>query len=48
MHRYIFTVWALPVEKLDVPDTASPAVIGFNLNALALASAKITATYVTE
>lgn len=48
MHRYVFTVWALPVEKLDVPDSASPAVIGFNLNAMALASAKITVTYVTE
>ncbi len=48
MHRYIYTVWALPVERLDVPDNASPAVIGFTLNASALASAKITATYVTE
>lgn len=48
MHRYVFTVWALPVEKLDVTDTTSAALIGFQLNALALAKAKITATYVTE
>lgn len=47
MHRYVFTVWALPVEKLELADTASAAHAGFLLNAMALASAKITATYVT-
>ncbi len=47
MHRYIFTVWALPVEKLELPDSATAANAGFMLNAMALASAKITATYVT-
>lgn len=48
MHRYIFTVWALPVSKLDVPDTASPSMVGFNLKAMALASVKRTVTFVTE
>ena len=48
MHRYVFTVWALPVEKLELPDTASPANAGFMLKATALASARLTATYVTE
>lgn len=45
MHRYQFTLWALPVEKLDVSDSASSAVVGFTLNALALAKATLTATY---
>lgn len=48
MHRYVYTVWALPVAKLDVPDNATAATIGFMVNAMALAKAKITATYVTE
>lgn len=30
-HRYIFAVHAVDVEKLDVPEDASPAVLGFNL-----------------
>jgi Raf kinase inhibitor-like YbhB/YbcL family protein len=40
-HRYIITVYALPMEKLDVPDDASPAMAGFNLNAAALAKASL-------
>lgn len=44
-HRYVFTVYALKVEKLDVPANASAAMIGFALNANALAKAEITATY---
>ena len=35
MHRYVFTVWALPVEKLDLPDGATAANAGFMLNAMA-------------
>ena len=31
MHRYKFTVWALPVEKLEVPDDASCALVSFML-----------------
>lgn len=45
MHRYQFTVWALPVEKLQVPDNANAAVIGYTLNASALAKKTLTATY---
>lgn len=45
MHRYQFTVWALPTPTLGVPDGASAAVVGFMLNANALAKATLTATY---
>ncbi len=45
MHRYQFTVWALPEASLVVPDGASAAVVGFMLNATALAKATLTATY---
>lgn len=44
-HRYNFTVYALKVEKLEIPANASPAVIGFNVNANALGKAKLTGTY---
>ncbi|HYD43357.1 MAG TPA: kinase inhibitor [Anaeromyxobacter sp.] len=44
-HRYVFTVFALKVDRLDVPEDASPALIGFMTRANALASAKLTATY---
>lgn len=45
MHRYQFTVWALPTKTLGVPASASAAVVGFHLNAAALGKAKLTATY---
>jgi len=48
MHRYQFTVWALPMETLPVDDNTSSAVVGFMLNANALDKARITATYVRE
>jgi len=44
-HRYVFTVFALKVARLDVPPVASCALVGFNLNALALAKASFTAYY---
>jgi Raf kinase inhibitor-like YbhB/YbcL family protein len=44
-HHYIFTVHALKVEKLDVPEDASPALIGFMLNSNRLGLAKLTTTY---
>jgi Raf kinase inhibitor-like YbhB/YbcL family protein len=44
-HRYVFTVYALKVEKLDVPADASPAMIGFMTKANALGSATFTARY---
>lgn len=46
MHRYQFTIWALPDEKLDFPVDISPAVVGYTLNSKALAKATLTATYV--
>jgi Raf kinase inhibitor-like YbhB/YbcL family protein len=44
-HRYVFTVYALGVEKLDVPQGATASLVGFMVNANALAKASITATY---
>jgi Raf kinase inhibitor-like YbhB/YbcL family protein len=44
-HRYIFTVYALKVDKLDANENASGAMIGFMLNANQLAKASLTATY---
>lgn len=44
-HRYVFTVIALKVEKLDLKSDASGALIGFMANANALAKATITVSY---
>ncbi|WP_299808918.1 YbhB/YbcL family Raf kinase inhibitor-like protein [uncultured Shewanella sp.] len=46
MHRYQFTIWALPEAKIDLPTDISPAVVGFTLNKMALDKAVLTATYV--
>lgn len=44
MHRYQFTLWALPSNKLDISPDASPAMAGFMLNSVALDKAILTAT----
>lgn len=44
-HRYIFTVHALSVDRIDVPDDAPAALTGFMVNANTLAKASFTATY---
>jgi len=44
-HRYVFTVYALKIDGLDVPEDASPAMIGFMTKANALGSATFTARY---
>lgn len=44
-HRYILTVYALKVEKLDVPENATAALIGFNICANVIEKASITAIY---
>lgn len=44
-HHYVFTVYALKVDKLGIPEDASAAMIGFMLNMNALAKSTITATY---
>ena len=44
-HRYVFTVWALKTDKLDVNGEASGAMVGYNLNGNKLATATFTALY---
>jgi Raf kinase inhibitor-like YbhB/YbcL family protein len=44
-HRYVFTVFALKADKLDVPVDASPALIGFMTRANTLASGELTTHY---
>jgi Raf kinase inhibitor-like YbhB/YbcL family protein len=44
-HRYVFTVFALKVDTLDVPANASCALVGFMLNANKLGTASLTALY---
>ena len=44
-HRYVFTVYALKVEKIDVPADASAAMVGFMINANKIGKASFTANY---
>ncbi|WP_084448349.1 YbhB/YbcL family Raf kinase inhibitor-like protein [Desulfovibrio inopinatus] len=44
-HHYIFTVYALDVEKIDLGPESSAAMVGFYLNAHTLGKASLTATY---
>ncbi len=44
-HRYIFTLYALDVEKLDLDENASGAMVGYFLNAHSIEKASITAKY---
>ena len=44
-HRYLFTIYALKVETIDVPKDASAALIGFMINANSLGKADFTARY---
>lgn len=44
-HKYIFTVYALKVEKLDLDENASGAMVGFNLKFNSIAKASITAKF---
>ena len=44
-HRYVFTLTALGVEHLDLPDEASAALVGFMTGANALGTAELTVTY---
>jgi Raf kinase inhibitor-like YbhB/YbcL family protein len=44
-HRYNFTVYALKVDKLELPPNATASLTGFMVNGNALAKASITATY---
>ncbi len=44
-HHYIFTVYALKVDKLNIPEDASPALIGYNIQSNRIGLAKLTTTY---
>jgi Raf kinase inhibitor-like YbhB/YbcL family protein len=44
-HRYQFTVYALDVEKLEVDENSSGAMLGFNLHFHSLAKASLTVIY---
>ena len=44
-HRYVFTVYALKVDRLPLKKDASGAMVGFHLNQNALAKASLTALY---
>lgn len=47
-HRYTFTVHALDVESLDLPDDASPALAGFMIHQHEISRAGFMATYARE
>jgi Raf kinase inhibitor-like YbhB/YbcL family protein len=44
-HRYIFTLHALKIDKIDVPANATAALIGFVVNQNTLATASFTGFY---
>lgn len=44
-HRYVFTVYALDIETLGLDKNASPALVGFYLNAHSLAKASLISYY---
>ena len=44
-HHYHFTVYALKVDKLDVPADATPALVGFNVNFASLGKAELMGLY---
>lgn len=44
-HRYIFTVYALKTDKLDIPKGATASLVGFMVNANAIGRASLTGRY---
>jgi Raf kinase inhibitor-like YbhB/YbcL family protein len=44
-HHYNFMLYALKVDKIEVPPGASPAMVGFNAKANAIATAKLTGLF---
>ena len=44
-HHYIFTVYALKIDKLPLDETASAAMVGFMINANKLGQARFTSIY---
>jgi Raf kinase inhibitor-like YbhB/YbcL family protein len=47
-HRYVFTLFALNVARLELDETASAAMVGFNLNAHALGKTQMTVFFGRE
>ena len=45
MHRYFIVVHAIDIEKLDVGELSTPAVVSFHLAFHTLARAILTPTY---
>ncbi|WP_293120785.1 hypothetical protein [Okeania sp. SIO1I7] len=45
VHRYVFTVYVLGTERLELPENPSNALVGFMLRSNMLDSASITAIY---
>jgi Raf kinase inhibitor-like YbhB/YbcL family protein len=44
-HRYIFTIYAVKADKLEVPDHPTPAVVGFVTHFATIGKASFTAKY---
>lgn len=44
-HRYIFTVYALKTDKLDIPADATAALVGFMITGNKIGEARFTAMY---
>ena len=44
-HHYNFTLYALKVDKLDIPADASAAFVGYNVVGASLGSAKLSGVY---
>ena len=44
-HHYIFTIYALNTEKLDIPANATAAYVGFNIHGHQLGKETLTALY---
>jgi Raf kinase inhibitor-like YbhB/YbcL family protein len=44
-HRYVFTLHALKVDKLEIPDSATASLVGFMVNANSIGKASFTGRY---
>jgi Raf kinase inhibitor-like YbhB/YbcL family protein len=45
VHKYVFTVYAIKTDKLDIPAGATASLAGYMINGNSLASAKLLGTY---
>jgi Raf kinase inhibitor-like YbhB/YbcL family protein len=44
-HRYVFTLYALNTDKIDLPPNATQALAGFTINGSKIGTSTMTATY---